>query len=314
MLTVCALSVIACSGADGSTPAIGDDIDEMSTDAPESASDAVGIDDDGSEDLTSDAGPTSNDVYQDTSTPAQLDAAPPEDTAVPTPEDDAADEPVTPPEEVPWLDDPVWQCENGVPISVVVDVVIPANAAGCPWNEGGNLGPIQGAFAAHQMTTVSAELPGPSQAICSVNLNSADFDPDFEQPFIYDDHFILVFNDVVLLSSYGDLMSALPTERNWYLFDWSAIAGAGMSFNNSSAYCLGYGGEDNVVCSIPSPESNGPVAYSIDGGLGKALSSRAVQQQRVEFSLATFGDNDPDSDCRNSELRMQLVIDYVIAP
>ena len=30
--------------------------------------------------------------------------------------------------------------------------------------------------------------------------------------------------------------------------------------------------------------------------------------------LVTFGDNDPDSDCRNSELQMQVVVDYVIAP
>jgi hypothetical protein len=222
--------------------------------------------------------------------------------------------PLTPPEEIPWLDDPVWQCENGVPISVVVDLVLPANDAGCPWGEGDNLDPSQGTFAGYQLTSANAVLPGPSQAICSVNLDSASFDPDYEQPFIYDDHFILLFNDVVLLSSYGDLMDALPTERNWYLFDWTAMAGTEMSFNNSSAYCLGYGDDDPLACSIPAPESNGPVSYSVAGGLGAALSSHAVQQQRVEFTLVTFGDNDPGSDCRNSELRMQLVVDYVIAP
>ena len=30
--------------------------------------------------------------------------------------------------------------------------------------------------------------------------------------------------------------------------------------------------------------------------------------------VVTFGDNDPESDCRNSELTMQLVVDYVIEP
>jgi len=227
------------------------------------------------------------------------------------PEMDAAEGPS---EELPWLDDPEWQCDNGVPISAIVDVVLGANTAGCPWGEGDNLSQVQSAFAAHQVTLAAAELPGPAAAICGVDLESAVFDPDYEQSFIYDDHFILAFDDVVLLSSYAAAVDAFPRDRNLYLFDWEAMAGTAMNFNDNGAYCLGFGGEDPVACSVPAPESGGPMAYSVGGGLGAALSSRAVQEQRVEFMLVTFGDNDPESDCRNGELRMQVVIDYVIAP
>lgn len=219
-----------------------------------------------------------------------------------------------PPAERPWRDDPAWQCDHGVPISAVVDIVLPANSAGCPWNEGANLAFAQGAFAAHQLTVAAAELPGPAQAICHVDLESAVFDPDYAQSFVYDDHFILAFDDVVLLSSYGDLIDTLPRDRNLYLFDWEAMAGAAMNFNNNSAYCLGYGGEDPVDCAVPAPETGGPVAYSAGGGLGAELSRIAVEEQRIEFMLVTFGDNDPNADCRNSELRMRILVDYVIAP
>jgi hypothetical protein len=305
-IVACALALGACSGADGVTPLIAADAGAVAT----------GTETDGGVEAGPGDGWATGNAGDDAPQTSAPDATLSDDDtlAAPSEQDSDGPPPATLPGEVPWLDDPVWQCENGVPISVVVDILLPANSAGCPWGEGANLSPAQGAFAAYQLTTVSAELPGPAQAICGVNMNSASFDPDYEQPFVYDDHFMLVFNDVVLLSSYGDLMDVLPTERNWYLFDWNAIAGASMNFNNSSAFCLGYGDEDDVSCSIPAPDSNGPVAYSIDGGLGNALSSRAVQQQRVEFALATFGDNDPDSDCRNSELRMKLVIDYVIAP
>ena len=196
----------------------------------------------------------------------------------------------------------------------MVDIILPSNSPGCPWNANGNLGDDQGIFAAHEVTTATAELPGPAATICYVDLESAVFDPDYAQSFVYDDHFLLTFNDVVLLSSYGDLVDLLPQERNLYLFDWDAMAGMSMDFNNNAAYCLGYGTEDAVTCSVPAPESNGPVAYSVGGGLGDALSARAFDEQRIEFTLVTFGDNDPDSDCRNSELRMKVVVDYVIAP
>ena len=320
---MCALGCVACSdaspgstssggaseaadssGSDGDTQSEDDDTAGEVNDAPESDASSDWFDD-----LVTDAGPSEADASPSSDAEQEPDEAP-----VDAPEEAPDQEPVTPPEEIPWLDDPVWQCANGVPISVVVDIVLPPNSAGCPWNEGDNLNPIQGAFAAYQFTSAQAELPGPAQAICSVNLESASFDPDYEQAFTYDDHFMLLFNDIVLLSSYGALVDGLPTDRNFVLFDWPSIAGAAMNFNNSSAYCLGYGGDDPVACSIPAPESNGPVAYSVGGALNTALSSKAVQQQRVEFALVTFGDNDPESDCRNSELRMQLVVDYVIAP
>ena len=310
------MSLSACSGAGDVAPvgstAAADESDAESLDATvDDAASPDGEEESGSseswfDDLVLDAGP--EEVSADTW--ASVDDAASEG------DEEVTEEalPPEPPEELPWLDDPTWQCENGVPISVIVDVILAPNGAGCPWNEGENLNLIQGAFAAHQMTVAEAELPGPAQAICGVNLDSASFDPDFEQAFTYDDHFMLLFNDVVLLSSYGSLVQALPAERNLVLFDWPAIAGSAMSFNNTSAYCLGYGGDDPVSCSIPAPESNGALAYSIGGGLNAALSSLAVKEQRVQFGVVTFGDNDPESDCRNSELRMQVVVDYVIEP
>jgi len=322
-LVACSLVLMACSSGGTDTPSTTSESTSDTSDSEESVEgDALESDGDTSaedesvegsdnDSLAGDLGPSETENTNEESDAAETDAVEVDDALPSGPE-----EPVEPvePEELPWLDDPVWQCENGVPISVVVDVVLEANTAGCPWNEGDNLNPIQAAFAAYQYTSAQAALPGPAQAICAVNLDSASFDPNYEQPFTYDDHFMLLFNDIVLLSSYGDLVAAMPSERNFVLFDWASIAGSAMNFNNNSAYCLGYGGDDPVVCTIPAPESNSPVAYSVGGSLNNAISSVAVQEQRVEFAVVTFGDNDPESDCRNSELRMQLVVDYVIAP
>ena len=81
------------------------------------------------------------------------------------------------------------------------------------------------------------DLPGNSAAICGVNMDFASYLDDYAQPFLYDDHFILTFADVVLLSSYADIVDSLEEiESGMKIYDWTPIAGSSMSFNNGYAY------------------------------------------------------------------------------
>ena len=146
-------------------------------------------------------------------------------------------------------------------------------------------------------------------------MDFASYLDSYAQPFLYDDHFILTFADIVLLSSYADIVESLEeVESGMKVYDWTPIAGSSMSFNNGYAYCLGYGETDTVDCQIPGSESNGAMAFSIGGPIADVLSARAVASQNASFSIVTFGDNDSDTDCRHSEVRFQALVDYVLRP
>lgn len=185
-------------------------------------------------------------------------------------------------------------CEAGTPTDVELSVTFEALDGGCPFGEDDNLDAQDATFSARIEQVDALELPE-GGVVCDLDFDFQGLDPSFEQEMEYDDNFILTFNDVVLATSYGPLVDLLELDEDLRIYDWDAIAGSELRFQDIDPYCLGDEGGDST-CTIPDPETPGPIALSFGGGLVDQLSLRSVQQDRYDFSFISLGDND-DTDC-----------------
>ena len=203
-------------------------------------------------------------------------------------------------------------CKEGVPETVVLDVVFPAESPGCDWGQNGNLDMAQGRVTGRSEQYVELELPQ-NGVICDLGFAFDSIDPSFEQqkPFVYDDNFFLTFNDVVLAASYGPMVvDRFENDAGLYRYNWDRLKGYEFSFNSVPAYCIG-ASEGLSDCTIPPPETNGLMSLSFGGELIRQLSYVAVEEKRFEFMLATIGDNDPQTDCSHETFGFQIEVTYV---
>ena len=206
-------------------------------------------------------------------------------------------------------------CEQGIPETVLLDVVFPAEEAGCDWGQNGNLQMAQGRVTGRSEQVVQVELPQ-TGVICDLGFAFDTIDPSFsqQQQFVYDDNFFLTFNDVVLAASYGPMVTELfENDRGLYRYDWDRLKGYEFGFGGAPTYCIG-ADEGLSECNIPPPETNGLMSLAFGGELVRRLSYVAVEENRFEFMLATVGDNDPQSDCSHEAFGFQIEVTYVPAP
>ncbi|MFK7929625.1 MAG: hypothetical protein AB8H79_15625 [Myxococcota bacterium] len=204
-------------------------------------------------------------------------------------------------------------CARFEPTVQTVRVEIPANTESCPWGEGDNLEAAQGQATARDEVYVSVELPE-DVVVCNLDFQFR-VDPNLEPEMVYDDHMFFLFNDVVLASSAGDLISSLPKERDLPLWDWLSVAGSGFNFDGVP-WCLGQ--EDGRSdCTIPSPDTREPLLLKYDDDLVNELSLRAVELDKYEFGFVVFGDNDPQSqgqaggDCTHDAFAFDVDVPFI---
>ena len=127
---------------------------------------------------------------------------------------------------------------------------------------------------------------------------------------VYDDNFLLTFNDVVLAASYGPMVSEFREDDGLFLYEWERLVGYPFGFQAVPVYCLG-ANEGLSECIIPPPESPGLISLDFGGELIDALSLIAVQEERYEFMFVTTGDNDPATDCSHAAFR--FTVDVTVA-
>jgi hypothetical protein len=196
------------------------------------------------------------------------------------------------------VDDLRAACDDGEPVAMELAVSFPEAAQGCPFGEKDNLPAAQGLVTARREDRASLPVPE-GGLVCGLDFDFSGVDPSLEQTMRYDDHFMLNFNGVVLAANYGPMVQLFPSDDGLRLYDWDLLAGYDFDFDNSIPdYCLG---EDEGLsdCTIPPPETPGPIALSFQGSLVDRLSLRALEQEAYTFTLVTTGDND-GSDCSHA--------------
>ena len=189
-------------------------------------------------------------------------------------------------------------CEAGQPEDVRLDAYFPRAVEGCRFGEDGNLPPADGLITARREDVVELDVPS-GGVVCGLDFDFTGADPDLQQYMRYDDHFMMTFDDAVLATNYGPMVSLFPSEDGLRVYSWDALAGYDFDFDNSVPnYCLGQD-EGLSDCTIPPPETPGPIALSFQGELVDRLALRALELDRYELALVTTGDNDW-SDCSHS--------------
>ena len=208
------------------------------------------------------------------------------------------------------VDDLRAACEEGEPDSLELEVFFPRVVDGCSFGEKDNLPAAQGVVTARRESNRSLEIPE-GGVVCGLDFDFSGLDPSFEQTIEYDDHFMLNFNGVVLAANYGPMVDVFEDDDGLKLYDWSALAGYDFAFDNTiPGYCLGE--EEGLSdCTIPPPETPGPIALSFQGGLVDRLALRALEQDAYRFTLVTTGDND-ETDCFHEDFTFRVTAPVLV--
>lgn len=185
-----------------------------------------------------------------------------------------------------------------------LNIAIPAQNQQCPFGQGDNMGLGGGRVSARVEQTQKINIPENS-AICNMQFQFLN------QQFRYDDMFLLTFNDVILVSSYADVVSALPPSADGLLsYAWTGgIAGRNWSGDNTP-YCLGVS-SGMGSCTIPVTEQTQTMSLNINADLITKISERQVNASENQFKMITVGDDNPGVDCMHSGLNFNVNVTYV---
>lgn len=202
------------------------------------------------------------------------------------------------------VDDLRAACDDLEPEDVELQVQFQGLTGGCDFGAKDNLPADQGVLTARKAQFVNLELPSGGVA-CDLDFDFGGFDPSLEQVVRYDDHFFLTFAGVVLASSSRPLVEALPDDEGLRTWDWEALAGTPFDFDGVATYCLGRE-EGLSECTIPPPDTPGPISLSFGGELVDRLSLRAIEEDRFDFGFIVTGDND-GTDCSMDPFEFSVV-------
>lgn len=202
-------------------------------------------------------------------------------------------------------DDLAAACEALEQEEAIINVTFLAANEGCAWDEEGNGSRTQGVLSARREDVASMDFPDGGVA-CDLDFDFSGLNPDFEQEIVYDDHFLLTFNDVILAASAKQIVEGLEQEEEgWYRYDWDGVNGQDLP-TTSESYCLGDGSE----CEVPETEQSGPIRLSFSGDLIQDLAYLGLQEDRYDFGFITLGDND-DSDCSHEPFTFKVRVPVV---
>jgi len=200
-------------------------------------------------------------------------------------------------------------CEDGDPEVLTFTVTFEATEPGCDWGENDNLDPEQGVFAARNEQRVSLDIPS-NVVICDATFDFQGINPDIDQLLVYDDNFLLTFNDIVLAASYAPMIDNFEQDESLAFYDWSQLVGTEVIFDNTiPTYCIGED-EGLAECVIPPPETVGTISLEFDPSLVAELSYRALEDDRYDFGFVALGDND-DTDCYHEEFSFLVEVPVI---
>lgn len=177
-----------------------------------------------------------------------------------------------------------------------------ANAT-CGWGVGSNGVAATGAekFTARAEQIVPLDLPA-GAVICDLQFMFP------QQSIRYDDQMALMYDDVVLAAT-TPLERFLSKDGTMFVYDWSKLRGNAMSTTSAYTYCLG-AENGRSSCQWPRTQTTGNMSLNFAATELQAVTARNLEQAAHTFTMVTFGDNDPSSDCQHSPIAFDVDITF----
>ena len=168
----------------------------------------------------------------------------------------------------------------------------------CEWNQNGNLERRNEYFQARIEQKNEINL-GAGAIICNVSFNFAN------QQFLYDDHFLMSFNNAVIASSF-DFSGRLSSQYGLLRYDWSKIAGMFWDKSKEGTFCAAEGS-----CSWPITDTPGTIKMSYSSAVFQRIMAEDLNRSSHSINFISIGDND-DMDCEHSNINFTLRVEYVV--
>ncbi|MEK6627571.1 MAG: hypothetical protein AABY53_03005 [Bdellovibrionota bacterium] len=168
----------------------------------------------------------------------------------------------------------------------------------CNWGNNGNLAIRNGFFQARIEQEQALALEN-GAIICDIKFSFQ------KQQFLYDDHFILSFNDALIASSY-DFQERLTPSFGLLRYDWSKMAGMTWDNRREGVLCPA-GGQ----CSWPDTDIPGNISINYPSILFQRLMAENLNRNSHSIKFISIGDND-NFDCEHSDINFSMKVDYVV--
>lgn len=246
--------------------------------------------------------------------------APPPPKAIPNTEDSSVPIPNTPVTLPPPAKGLVERCDQEVANlqTITQDIVFP-ESNGCDTISTD----IENQVRVTAVESQSVDLNLPDGEICSLTLDSQSGDV-----IRYDDFLVLTIDDKVLFASNNLLINFLPEQSGVYSWDFEKVknnrladkndTGSPSSANNAAwsalQYCLGRAiidEDDDEGCEIPRTEQAGLFDVKFEAKNFAPIALAINGKSSVPVTLNTTGDNDPDKDCKHTEINLKATIKFL---
>lgn len=168
----------------------------------------------------------------------------------------------------------------------------------CEWGKDGNL-EIRNGFFQGRIEQEQPLMLESGAIICDIKFSFQ------KQQFLYDDHFIVSFNDAIIASSYN-FQDRLTRSYDLLRYDWSKIAGMKWNVSMEGTLCAA-GGQ----CSWPKTDLDGTISMDYPSILFQRLMAEDIDRNSHSIKFISIGDND-DKDCEHSDVNFSLKVDYVV--
>ena len=192
-------------------------------------------------------------------------------------------------------------CESNNPIVKTIKLKFPKPNKTCDWSADGNLSELNQYFRARIEQKKNLNLP-PGAIICDAEFNFK------QQDFLYDDHFLLLFNKSVIAASY-DFKNKLQSKNFGLLeYKWDSMAGMFWDGSKETIFCPqipGFGSN----CSFPGHDLQGFINLDYDSFYVRGIMSNGIPENH-SFTMVSIGDND-QYDCEHSDVEFDVKVTYV---
>lgn len=199
------------------------------------------------------------------------------------------------------IDDIQTSCVNRTQRTAEVRVHFPKPKNTCQWGRHGNLLERNTYFQARIEQTRNLNLPS-GAVICDAKFDFA------QQDFLYDDHFLLLFNRSVIASSYNFESRLTKGAHGLLNYSWSNIAGMWWDEDKEQIYCPQIPGT-SASCSFPGHDSSGKINLSYSSSYVQNIMAGGLPENH-SFTMVSMGDND-SRDCEHSDVEFVVTLSYV---
>jgi len=196
-------------------------------------------------------------------------------------------------------------CGNLVGTSTqTFDIVFDDPGYDCLWGQAGN-SPTRDKYVTARIEQPEGLSLPQGHVVCALDFS-------FErQRFRYDDHILVHFNDILILSSFD--FSPQLSVGDQQVYDWNKIRDMkwlDIFPPRDNIYCPGTT-QGNSSCSFPETEEFGNIELDIHPSVIQNIMARDVDRFEHTMTWVTTGDDNPGTDCSHEPVRLELIITFI---